>query len=253
MKKIVSWNVNGLRASVKNGFLDSIKMLNPDIICLQEIKLQDNQIPTEIENLTKYKKVWNFGKIKGYSGTAVFTKVDFIDYKIGIDITDIDNEGRVITLEFDDFYLVNAYVPNAQPELKRIDFRIRYEENIKKYLTKLNKKKAIIYCGDLNVAHNEIDLKNPDINHGNPGFSDEEREMMTKLLSKDFCDVFRNLYADEIKYTWWSYRMNAREKNIGWRIDYFITSKNFLEKIKKMVIHDEIYGSDHCPIELVIK
>ena len=252
MNKIVSWNVNGLRACIKNGFFDMVNRIKPDIICLQEIKLQNNQIPVEIDDLKKYQKIWNFGLIKGYSGTAIFTKLNFINYKIGIGDVQIDNEGRVITVEFDDFYLINAYVPNAQPELKRIDFRLHYEEILNKYLNKLNKIKPVIYCGDLNVAHNEIDLKNPNTNHGNPGFSDEERNMMTKLLSKNFVDVFRKLYPNEQKYTWWSYRMDARKKNIGWRIDYFIVSDIFLDRIKNIIICDEIYGSDHCPIQLNI-
>ena len=251
--KIVTWNVNGLRASIKNGFLDAFDNLKPDVICIQEIKLQENQIPIELDGYKKYYKYFNFAKKKGYSGTAIFTKKEPISYKIGIGIDEFDEEGRVITLEFPEFFLVNAYVPNAQPLLKRLDYRTRYEDAIKKYLKKLDKQKPIIYCGDLNVAHEEIDLKNPKSNVGNPGFSDEERSMMTELLSNNFVDVFRYIYKDIVKYTWWSYRMNAREKNIGWRIDYFIVSNRYMDSIKDIKIHDEIMGSDHCPVELIIK
>ena len=251
--KIVTWNVNGLRASIKNGFMDSLNILKPDIICLQETKLQKEQIPEEILNEKKYNHFFYCAKKKGYSGTAILTKKEPLKVIYGINSEEHDDEGRNITLEFEDFYLINAYVPNAQPELKRIDFRTDYENMLLKHLMKLDKKKSIIYCGDLNVAHEEIDLKNPNTNHGNPGFSDEERSMMTNLLSKGFTDVYRNKYKDGQEYTWWSYRMNAREKNVGWRIDYFITSNRFINNIKDIVIHNEIYGSDHCPVELKIK
>lgn len=250
--KIVSWNVNGLRAVLKKDFLDSIKNLKSDIICLQETKLQKDQIPNEIMdlNLNDY---WSFAVKKGYSGTSILSKVEPISVKYGIGSKEHDDEGRVITLEFDNFYLINAYVPNAQPELKRIDFRTAYEKKLLSHLKKLDKIKPIVYCGDLNVAHEEIDLKNPKQNVGQPGFSDEERGMMTKLLSSGFSDVYRKMYPDGRDYTWWSYRGNARENNTGWRIDYFIVSDRFMTNIKNIVLHNEIYGSDHCPIELIIK
>lgn len=251
--KIVTWNVNGLRACIKNGFVDSFKKLNPDIICMQETKLQQEQIPDGFYDTKKYKDYWHFAEKKGYSGTCILTKKEPIKYTTGINSAIHDVEGRGITLEFDDFYLVNCYVPNAQPELKRLDYRMNYEDNLRKYLKKLDKKKPVVYCGDLNVAHEEIDLKNPKTNVGNPGFSDEEREKMTDLLDSGFVDVYRNLYPTGTEYTWWSYRMNAREKNIGWRIDYFIVSERFMKQVKDIKIHNEIYGSDHCPVELIIK
>ena len=251
--KIVTWNVNGLRACIKNGFADSFKRLNPDIICMQETKLQQEQIPDGFYDTKKYKDYWHFAEKKGYSGTCILTKKEPIKYTTGINSAIHDVEGRGITLEFDDFYLVNCYVPNAQPELKRLDYRMNYEDNLRKYLKKLDKKKPVVYCGDLNVAHEEIDLKNPKTNVGNPGFSDEEREKMTDLLDSGFVDVYRNLYPTGTEYTWWSYRMNAREKNIGWRIDYFIVSERFMKQVKDIKIHNEIYGSDHCPVELIIK
>ena len=251
--KIVTWNVNGLRACIKNGFVDSFKKLNPDIICMQETKLQQEQIPTDFFDKKKYKDYWHFAEKKGYSGTCILTKKEPINDTTGINSAIHDVEGRCITLEFDDFYLVNAYVPNAQPELKRLDYRMNYEDNLRKYLKKLDKKKPVIYCGDLNVAHEEIDLKNPKTNVENPGFSDEEREKMTDLLDSGFADVYRRLYPTGTEYTWWSYRMNAREKNVGWRIDYFIVSERFLKQIKDIKIHNEIFGSDHCPVELILK
>ena len=251
--KIVTWNINGLRACIKNGFVDSFKKLNPDIICMQETKLQQEQIPDDFYDKKKYKEYWHFAEKKGYSGTCIITKKEPIKYTTGINSAIHDVEGRGITLEFEDFYLVNCYVPNAQPELKRLDYRMNYEDNLRKYLIKLDKKKPVVYCGDLNVAHEEIDLKNPKTNVGNPGFSDEEREKMTDLLDSGFVDVYRNLYPTGTEYTWWSYRMNAREKNVGWRIDYFIVSERFMKQVKDIKIHNEIYGSDHCPVELIIK
>ena len=250
--KIVSWNVNGLRAVIKKDFLKAYKKLNADAFCLQETKLQKDQIPVEIEGLKTY-DYWSFAIKKGYSGTAILAKKEPISVSYGIGSKGHDSEGRVITLEYDTFYLINAYVPNAQPELARIDFRTEYEDKLLKYLKKLDKKKPIVYCGDLNVAHEEIDLKNPKSNVGMPGFSDEERSMMTRLLKNDFVDVFRYLYPDKVMYTWWSYRANARENNVGWRIDYFIVSKRFIENVKDIKIHSEILGSDHCPIELVLR
>ena len=251
--KIVTWNVNGLRACIKNGFVDSFKKLNPDIICVQETKLQQEQIPDGFYDKKKYKDFWHFAEKKGYSGTLILTKKDPINWQLGINSPIHDVEGRGITLEFENFYVVNCYVPNAQPGLKRIDYRMNFEDNLRKYLKKLDKNKPVIYCGDLNVAHEEIDLKNPKTNVGNPGFSDEEREKMTDLLDSGFVDVYRSLYPKGEEYTWWSYRMNAREKNVGWRIDYFIVSKRFIKNIKDIIIHNEIFGSDHCPVELDVK
>ena len=251
--KLITWNVNGLRACIKNGFVESFKKLNPDVICLQETKLQEEQIPEDFFDKKKYKDYWHFAEKKGYSGTCILSKKEAIKWNTGINSAIHDVEGRGITLEFDDFYLVNCYVPNAQPELKRLEYRMNYEDNLRKYLKKLDKKKPVVYCGDLNVAHEEIDLKNPKTNVGNPGFSDEEREKMTDLLDSGFVDVYRNLYPTGTDYTWWSYRMNAREKNVGWRIDYFIVSERFMKKVKDIKIHNEIYGSDHCPVELILK
>ena len=251
--KLVTWNVNGLRACIKNGFVESFKKLNPDVICLQETKLQEEQIPEDFFDKKKYKDYWHFAEKKGYSGTCILSKKDVNKWNTGINSPIHDVEGRGITLEYDDFYLVNCYVPNAQPELKRLDYRMNYEDNLRKYLKKLDKKKPVVYCGDLNVAHEEIDLKNPKTNVGNPGFSDEERKKMTDLLDSGFVDVYRNLYPTGTEYTWWSYRMNAREKNVGWRIDYFIVSERFMKKVKDIKIHNEIYGSDHCPVELILK
>ena len=250
--KIVSWNVNGLRAVIKKDFIQSFKKLKPDVFCLQETKLQKNQIPGEIDKLG-CECYWSFAVKKGYSGTSIFSKTSPISVKYGIGSKEHDDEGRSITLEYEDFYLINSYVPNAQPELKRIDFRTAYEDKLLKYLKKLDKTKPIIYCGDLNVAHEEIDLKNPKQNVGQPGFSDEERSMMSKLLKSGFSDVYRKLYPDGTDYTWWSYRANARENNTGWRIDYFIVSDRFLNNVKDIKIHNEIYGSDHCPVELILK
>ena len=250
--KIVTWNVNGLRACIKKEFIESFKKLKSDVICIQETKLQNDQIPVELDEL-KMKSYWHFAIKKGYSGTAILSKKEPLSVKYGIGSKEHDDEGRTITAEYDDFFLVNAYVPNAQPELKRIDFRTKWEDKLLKHLKKLDKIKPVVYCGDLNVAHEEIDLKNPKQNVGQPGFSDEERSMMTKLLSNDFVDVYRNLYPDGKDYTWWSYRANARENNTGWRIDYFIVSKRFMKSIKGIKIHNEIMGSDHCPVELNIK
>ncbi len=250
--RIVTWNVNGLRAVIKKDFIESYKKLKPDIMCLQETKLQKEQVPAEIESI-KADKYYSFASKKGYSGTAIFSKIPPLSVAYGINSSIHDDEGRSITLEYDDFYLVNAYVPNAQPELKRIDFRISWEKSLLKYLNKLDKKKPVVYCGDLNVAHNEIDLKNPKSNIGLPGFSYEERERMDILLEKNYKDAYRTLYPDKVEYTWWSYRANARENNVGWRIDYFIVSDRMIDNIKAVKIHNEIYGSDHCPVELILK
>lgn len=248
--KMVSWNVNGLRACVTKGFVDIFNKLNADIFCLQETKLQEGQIDLPLEGYYQY---WNYAEKKGYSGTAIFTKKEPLAVTNGIGIDEHNTEGRVITLEFEDFFFVTCYTPNSQNELKRLDYRMKWEDDFREYLLRLNKKKPVILCGDLNVAHNEIDLKNPKTNRKNAGFSDEEREKMTKLLNSGFSDSFRYLYPDkEGIYSWWSYRFNARKNNAGWRIDYFITSDSIKDKIIDSKIHTDIMGSDHCPVELDI-
>ena len=248
--KMVSWNVNGLRACVTKGFVDIFNKLDADIFCLQETKLQEGQIDLPLEGYYQY---WNYAEKKGYSGTAIFTKKEPLAVTNGIEIDEHNTEGRVITLEFEDFFFVTCYTPNSQNELKRLDYRMKWEDDFREYLLRLNKKKPVILCGDLNVAHNEIDLKNPKTNRKNAGFSDEEREKMTKLLNSGFTDSFRYLYPDkEGIYSWWSYRFNARKNNAGWRIDYFITSDSIKDKIIDSKIHTDIMGSDHCPVELDI-
>ena len=248
--KLISWNVNGIRACVNKGFKEFFENINADIFCIQETKCQKDQIELEFKG---YKSYWNSAEKKGYSGTAIFTKIDPIDVKYGIGIEEHDKEGRVITLEFEKFYMVNIYTPNSKRELERLDYRQIWEDEIRKYLLDLQKTKPVIMCGDLNVAHEEIDLKNPKSNRGNAGFTDEERAKMTKLLNSGFIDTFRHLYPKkEEAYTWWSYMGKAREKNIGWRIDYFIISKDIANEIKEAKIYPEILGSDHCPIELEI-
>lgn len=248
--KMVSWNVNGLRACVTKGFVDIFNKLDADIFCLQETKLQEGQIDLPLEGYYQY---WNYAEKKGYSGTAIFTKKEPLAVTNGIGIDEHNTEGRVITLEFEDFFFVTCYTPNSQNELKRLDYRMKWEDDFREYLLSLNNKKPVILCGDLNVAHNEIDLKNPKTNRKNAGFSDEEREKMTKLLNSGFTDSFRYLYPDkEGIYSWWSYRFNARKNNAGWRIDYFITSDSIKDKIIDSKIHTDIMGSDHCPVELDI-
>ncbi len=250
MKKFISWNVNGIRACVTKGFADSFKELDADIFCLQETKLQQGQIELELDGYHQY---WNYAEKKGYSGTAVFTKEEPISVFYGMDKAEHDTEGRLITLEFPEFYFVCCYTPNAQDGLKRLDYRMKWEDDLREYLISLKKDKTVIYTGDLNVAHNEIDLKNPKTNRGNAGFSDEEREKISLLLNSGFTDSFRYLYPDlEGAYSWWSYRFQARQKNAGWRIDYFIVSDEAKNKIKEAKIHSEIFGSDHCPVELII-
>ena len=249
--KLISWNVNGLRAVYKKGFEKFFNEIDADIFCIQETKLQEGQIELNIPN---YKIYMNSAVKKGYSGTAVFTKIEPINVSYGIGIEEHDQEGRVITLEFDKFFLVNVYTPNSQRELTRLEYRMKWENDFKEYLKKLDKIKPIIMCGDLNVAHNEIDLKNPKQNRKNAGFTDEERDKMTKLLEAGFIDTYRELYPEkENAYTWWSYMANAREKNIGWRIDYFITSNKLKNKIQDAKIYPEIMGSDHCPVGLEIE
>ena len=248
--KLISWNVNGLRAAVTKGFMESFNELDADIFCLQETKLQPDQISLELPG---YKQYWNSAVKKGYSGTAVFTRIKPLSVTNGIGIEEHDQEGRVITAEYDNFYLVCCYTPNSQRELARLDYRMTWEDAFRNYLLELDKKKPVILCGDLNVAHQEIDLKNPKTNRKNAGFSDEERAKMTELLGAGFIDTFRHLYPDAIEqYSWWSYMGKARERNTGWRIDYFITSKRLDDKIQEAKIHQQIFGSDHCPVELDI-
>ena len=249
--KLISWNVNGIRACLNKGFSDFFKEVNADIFCLQETKCQPEQINLEFEGYTSY---WNSAERKGYSGTAIFTKKQPVNVTYGIGIEEHDKEGRIITLEFENFYLVTNYTPNAKRELERLDYRMVWEDEIRKYLLELNKKKSVIMCGDLNVAHEEIDLKNPKTNRKNAGFTDEEREKMTTLLEAGFIDTFRYFYPeDEGRYSWWSYRFKAREKNAGWRIDYFLVSKALEKNIKGADIHKDVMGSDHCPIELEVE
>ena len=248
--KLISWNVNGLRAVYKKGFLDFFNEINADIFCIQETKMQEGQITLELE---KYEQYFNYAVRKGYSGTAVFTKIKPEKVTYGIGIEEHDQEGRVITLEFKKFYLVNCYTPNSGRELARLEYRMIWEDVFKEYLKKLDENKPVIICGDLNVAHKEIDLKNPKTNRKNAGFTDEERNKISNLLASGFTDSYRKLYPDkENAYTWWSYMGNAREKNIGWRIDYFLTSDRISSKIKETYIFNEIMGSDHCPVGLEI-
>ena len=246
--KLVSWNVNGIRAVLTKGFEDFFKNVNADIFCIQETKCQEGQVELEFEG---YQSFWNSAEKKGYSGTAIFTKIKPLSVKYGIGIEEHDKEGRVITLEFENFFMVNCYTPNAKRELERLDYRMVWEDEFRKYLLKLNESKPVVMCGDLNVAHEEIDLKNPKTNRRNAGFTDEERGKMTELLNAGFTDTFRYLYPDKPDmYTWWSYMFKAREKNAGWRIDYFIVSKSIENKIKESYIYSEIMGSDHCPVGL---
>lgn len=252
--KLVSWNVNGLRAAITKGFTQFFKDIEADIFCIQETKMQEEQLDENIMEIFKgYNTYWNSAEKKGYSGTAVITKNKPVSVTYGIGIEEHDKEGRVITLEFDKFYMVNCYTPNSKRELERLDYRMTWEDCFRQYLVELNKKKPVIMCGDLNVAHKEIDLKNPKTNRKNAGFTDEERNKMTELLEAGFTDSFRYIYPDKTEaYTWWSYMFKAREKNAGWRIDYFIVSNNIREKIKDSYIYPEILGSDHCPVGIEI-
>ncbi len=246
--KFISWNVNGLRAVMGKNFMDVFKSFDADIFCVQETKLQAGQIELD---LPAYHQYWNYADKKGYSGVAVFSKQEALSVKYGMGVDVHDHEGRLITLEFDKFYFIGGYVPNSQNELKRLDYRMEWEDDFRKYISELSAKKPVVFCGDLNVAHKEIDLKNPATNHMNAGFTDEEREKFTKLLEAGFVDSFRYLYPDKADaYSWWSYRMKARERNVGWRIDYFVVSESAKSAIKGASIHDEIMGSDHCPVEL---
>ena len=249
--KFISWNVNGIRACVTKGFLDYFKEVDADIFCLQETKLQEGQIDLNLEGYYEY---WNYAQKKGYSGTAIFTKKKPISVAYGMNIEEHDNEGRVITLEFEDFYFITVYTPNSQNELKRLDYRMKWEDDFREYLKKLDAIKPVIVCGDLNVAHQEIDLKNPKTNRKNAGFTDEEREKLSILLNDGFIDTYRYFnHKKENIYSWWSYRFNARKNNSGWRIDYFLVSENLKDRLVSADIHTEILGSDHCPVELIIK
>ena len=249
--KLVSWNVNGLRAVVNKGFMDFFKQIDADIFAIQETKMQEGQLELILDGYYQY---WNSAEKKGYSGTAIFTKEKPLNVTYGLGVEEHDKEGRIITLEFEKFYFVDCYTPNSKRELERLEYRMIWEDELRKYLKEIEKIKPVIYCGDLNVAHKEIDLKNPKTNRRSAGFTDEERSKMTELLEAGFTDTFRYLYPDkENSYTWWSYMGHAREKNVGWRIDYFIVSKSIEEKIKDSIIHDNIMGSDHCPVELQIE
>lgn len=248
--KLISWNVNGLRACVQKGFLDFFKEIDADFFCIQESKLQEGQIDLELDGYYQY---WNYAEKKGYSGTAIFAKKEPVSVKLGIGIEEHDKEGRVITLEYDNFYMVTCYTPNSQNELARLDYRMKWEDDFQNYICELDKKKPVIICGDLNVAHKEIDLKNPSSNRRNAGFTDEERDKMTQFLEAGFTDTFRYFYPDmEQIYSWWSYRFQARSKNAGWRIDYFLTSNGVDDKLLGAKIHTDVMGSDHCPVELTI-
>ena len=248
--KFISWNVNGLRACVGKDFEQQFKDLDADFFCLQETKMQAGQLDLSFPG---YESYWNYADKKGYSGTAIYTKHKPLNVTYGIDIDEHDHEGRVITLEMDDFYLVTVYTPNSQDGLRRLDYRMKWEEDFQAYLHKLDAIKPVIVCGDMNVAHQEIDLKNPKTNRKNAGFTDEEREKMTQLLSNGFIDTFRTLYPEQVTYSWWSYRFRAREKNTGWRIDYFLISERLKDRLEDAKIHTEIMGSDHCPIEITLK
>ncbi len=249
--RFISWNVNGLRAVVGKGFMDSFRTLDADVFCLQETKLQEGQIDLDLPG---YEQYWNYAEKKGYAGTAIFTKIHPLSVRYGLGIEEHDHEGRVITLEFDSFFFVTVYTPNAQEGLARIDYRMAWEDAFLSYLKELERTKPVIFCGDLNVAHEEIDLKNPKSNRGNAGFSDQEREKMSVLLNSGFIDTFRYFHPDqEGAYSWWSYRFRAREHNAGWRIDYFIVSESLKDRLAGASIHPEIFGSDHCPVELEIR
>ena len=248
--KLISWNVNGLRACEGKGFRDIFLELDADFFCLQETKMQPGQLDIAFEG---YEAYWNSAEKKGYSGTAIFTRHQPLSVSYGIGIDEHDHEGRVITLEMSDFYLVTVYTPNAQDELRRLDYRMRWEDDFQAYLRELDKRKPVIVCGDMNVAHEEIDLKNPKTNRRNAGFTDEERAKFTQLLSTGFTDTFRWLYPEEVTYSWWSYRFQARQKNAGWRIDYFVVSDRLRPCIADAKIHTQILGSDHCPVELDLK
>lgn len=247
MIRLISWNVNGLRACVGKGFEDIFRELDADFFCLQETKMQAGQLDLQFDG---YHSFWNYADKKGYSGTAIYTRHEPLSVAYGIGIDEHDHEGRVITLEMPQFYLVTVYTPNSQDELRRLDYRMQWERDFQDYLLRLNALKPVIVCGDMNVAHEEIDLKNPKTNRRNAGFTDEEREAMTRLLDSGFVDTFRRLHPDEVTYSWWSYRFRAREKNTGWRIDYFLVSESLVPQVAEAKIHTQIMGSDHCPVEV---
>lgn len=248
--KLISWNVNGLRACAGKGFGESFKALDADVVCLQETKMQAGQLDLEFDG---YESYWNYADKKGYSGTAIYTRIKPLSVSNDIGIDEHDHEGRVITMEFDDFYLVCVYVPNSQDELKRLTYRMKWEDDFRSYVSGLAEKKGVVICGDFNVAHNDIDIKNPASNRHNAGFTDEERGKFNALLDAGFVDSWRMLNPDTVKYSWWSYRFKARERNAGWRIDYFIVSESMKDRISGAEIHNEIFGSDHCPVELDLK
>ena len=249
--KFISWNVNGLRACEGKGFSDIFHRMDADFFCLQETKMQAGQLDLNYEG---YQSYWNYAEKKGYSGTAIFTRHTPVSVKLGIGVDEHDHEGRTITLEYEDFFLITAYVPNSQDELRRLDYRMRWEDDFRQYVLQLDAVKPVIICGDMNVAHQEIDLKNPKTNRRNAGFTDEERNKMTLLLDSGFTDTFRYFYPDlKEAYSWWSYRFRAREKNTGWRIDYFLVSNRLQEHLQSAAIHSDILGSDHCPVEMVIE
>ena len=245
--KLISWNVNGLRACEAKGFSDIFRQMDADVFCLQETKLQAGQLDLQFP---RYQSYWNYADKKGYSGTAVFTRQEPLSVTYGMGIDEHDHEGRVITLEFPQFFLVCCYTPNSQDGLRRLDYRMRWESDFRSYLLQLDQQKPVVLCGDLNVAHEEIDLKNPKTNHLSAGFSDQERQAFTDLLSSGFADTFRTLYPEQVTYSWWSYRFQARQKNVGWRIDYFVVSNRLMESVADAKIHTDVLGSDHCPVEL---
>ncbi len=248
--KFISWNVNGIRACIKKGFLEFFNKAKADFFCIQETKIQENQVDIKLPGYFQY---WNYAQRKGYSGTAIFTKYEPLCVNYGIGESKHDSEGRVITLEMEEFYLVNVYTPNSKDKLLRLDYRMEWEDSFREYVIKLEEKKPVIICGDLNVSHCEIDLKNPKNNHHNPGFTDEERGKLDLLLKSGFVDTYRELYPEDVKYSWWSYRFHARERNAGWRIDYFIMSEKLKSKITDAKILNEVFGSDHCPVYLSLK
>lgn len=248
--RFISWNVNGLRACEGKGFSEQFKALDADFFCLQETKMQEGQLDLQFPG---YESYWNYAEKKGYSGTVIYTRHQPLSVSYGIGIEEHDHEGRVITLEMPDFFLVTCYTPNSQDELRRLVYRMKWEDDFRNYLLKLDAQKPVIVCGDLNVAHEEIDLKNPKTNRRNAGFTDEEREKMTILLNSGFTDTFRSLYPEQVTYSWWSYRFRAREKNTGWRIDYFLISNRLKDRLADAIIHTDVMGSDHCPVELVLK
>ena len=248
--KLISWNVNGLRACEGKGFSDVFRQLDADFFCLQETKMQPGQLDLAFEG---YESYWNSAEKKGYSGTAIFTKHKPLSVSYGLGIDEHDHEGRVITLEMDAFFLVCCYTPNSQDGLKRLDYRMRWEDDFRAYLQRLDQQKPVILCGDLNVAHEEIDIKNPKTNRHNAGFTDEERQQFSNLLASGFCDTYRTLHPDKVEYSWWSYRFQARQKNAGWRIDYFVVSERLMPQVADASIHTEILGSDHCPVEVEIR